>query len=94
MVSIIIPTYNRADKLKAAIMSVLNQTYCDLELIIVDDGSTDDTKNVVANIDDNRLRYVYQKNAGACVARNNGIEEAHGDYIAFHDSDDVWHLDK
>lgn len=94
MVSVIIPTYNRADKIKPAVESVLNQTYSDFELIIVDDGSTDNTKSVIESIDDSRIKYVHQKNAGACAARNNGIRCAKGEYIAFHDSDDIWHKDK
>ena len=94
MVSVIIPVYNRENIVTAAVNSVLNQTYTDLELIIVDDGSTDNTKDVLSQISDERLRYVYQDNAGACVARNHGIELARGEYIAFHDSDDIWHWDK
>ncbi|PWK93146.1 glycosyltransferase family 2 protein [Hallerella porci] len=94
MISVIIPTYNRAELLKRAAQSVLAQTYKDFELIIVDDGSTDNTKEIVESLNDSRIVYVYQKNAGACVARNNGIEHAKGEYIAFHDSDDVWHSNK
>lgn len=90
MVSVIIPSYNRASTIKRAAESVLNQTYSDLELIIVDDGSTDNTKEVVESIHDNRLHYIYQDNAGACVARNNGIAYARGEWIAFQDSDDEW----
>lgn len=94
MVSVIIPTYNRADKIKPAVESVLNQTYTDFELIVVDDGSTDNTSEVIESIEDSRIRYVHQENAGACAARNNGINYAKGEYIAFHDSDDIWHKDK
>ena len=94
MISVVIPTYNRAALVKRAVQSVLAQTYRDVELIVVDDGSTDNTAEVIAELDDPRIRYVYQKNSGACVARNNGIEHACGDYIAFHDSDDIWHADK
>lgn len=94
MVSVIIPSYNRADKILPAVESVLTQTYSDLELIIVDDGSGDNTKEVIESINDSRIRYVYQENAGACAARNNGINQAKGEYIAFHDSDDIWHKDK
>lgn len=94
MVSVIIPVYNREKVVVDAVNSVLNQTYTDLELIVVDDGSTDNTKKVLSQISDKRLKYVYQENAGACVARNHGIELAKGSYIAFHDSDDIWHLDK
>lgn len=96
MVSIVIPTYNRADKIERSIYSVLNQTYTDLELLVVDDGSTDDTRKVVEEIaaHDNRVRYVYQENNGACAARNHGISLAKGEYIAFQDSDDEWRKDK
>jgi glycosyltransferase involved in cell wall biosynthesis len=91
MVSVIIPTYNREKMIEKSIESVLKQTYLDLELIIVDDCSTDNTKSVVPAIKDNRVRYVcLEKNSGACVARNRGIELAKGDYIAFQDSDDIW----
>lgn len=94
MVSVVIPAYNRAKVICRAIESCLNQTYEDIEVIVVDDGSSDNTKEVIAAIDDNRLRYIYQDNAGACAARNRGIELAQGEYIAFQDSDDEWHTDK
>ncbi|MBR2469123.1 MAG: glycosyltransferase family 2 protein [Fibrobacter sp.] len=94
MISVVIPSYNRAPLLKRAMESVLNQSYSDIELIVVDDGSTDDTAQVVGKFKDSRVRYVYQKNSGACVARNRGVDEATGDYIAFHDSDDLWHSNK
>lgn len=94
MISVVIPTYNRAETVKKAIMSVLNQSFRDIEVIVVDDGSMDNTGDVIRNIEDYRVRYVYQDNAGACVARNRGIELARGEYIAFHDSDDVWRENK
>ena len=90
MISVIIPTYNRANKIENSVRSVLNQTYKDLELIIVDDGSKDDTKSVIDSIKDSRIRYCCQENAGACAARNKGIKLSNGEYIAFHDSDDIW----
>lgn len=93
-VSVVIPTYNRAHLIKRSAMSVLNQTYSNLELIIVDDGSTDNTEDVVKSINDNRVIYIKQSNQGACAARNNGIDHAKGEFIAFQDSDDVWHEDK
>ena len=86
--SIIIPTYNRAAFLPKAIESVLSQTYTDWELIIVDDGSTDNTKDVVAQYSDSRIRYIYQENAERSAARNNGITYAKGEYICFMDSDE------
>ena len=93
-ISVIIPTYNRASLIKRAAESVLNQTYKDLELIIIDDGSEDNTKEIVDSINDKRLVYVKQENQGCCAARNKGINIAKGKYIAFQDSDDVWHTDK
>lgn len=96
-VSVILPTYNRAGILKKAIDSVLSQTYPELELIIVDDGSTDDTSVLVGRYDDSRIRYFYTKmNCGAAAARNFGIEQVSPDatHIAFEDSDDLWHKDK
>lgn len=95
LVSVILPTYNRAKYIVDAIESVLNQTYPDIELIIVDDGSTDDTRQVVAPfLADRRVRYVEQKNAGAASARNRGIRMSAGRFVAFIDSDDIWEKNK
>lgn len=94
LVSVVIPSYNRAAVVEKAIRSVLEQTCGSLELILVDDGSKDGTRQVVDAIGDPRLRYVYQDNAGACAARNHGAELARGEYIAFHDSDDAWYPQK
>ena len=95
LISVIIPTYNRSYCIERSIRSVLNQSYKNLELIVVDDCSTDDTERVVHSIEDARLRYTkLKKNSGPSAARNAGIKLAQGSYIAFHDSDDVWHLDK
>ena len=94
LVSVIIPTFNRESTLKDSINSVLNQTYKDIEVILVDDGSTDNTKQIVSEINDERLKYYYKENAGACAARNDGVKFARGKYIAFHDSDDIWHASK
>ncbi len=94
LVSIIIPTYNREKTIRESVCSVLDQSYGDIEVIVVDDGSTDHTKEVLEDINDNRLRYIFQTNSGACNARNHGIKEARGEYIAFQDSDDLWHKDK
>lgn len=91
LVSIVMPTYNRARLLNRAIQSVLNQTYTNFELIVVDDCSTDCTESVVKGFQDDRIRYIrHEKNQGAPIARNNGIKAAKGEYIAFQDSDDVW----
>jgi len=90
-VSVIIPTYNRAYLVGRAIKSILNQTYLDFEIIIIDDGSEDNTDEVVNNFSDNRIRYIkLEKNTGAAAARNRGINEAKGDFIAFQDSDNEW----
>ncbi|MFQ5865343.1 MAG: glycosyltransferase [bacterium] len=91
--SVIIPTYNRLPFLKEAVESVLNQSYRNLELILVDDGSTDGTKDFAAKLG-NRIKYVYKKNGGPSSARNRGIREAGGRFITFLDSDDLWHKDK
>lgn len=94
-VSIIIPTYNRADVLAASIQSVLQQTYTDFELLIIDDGSTDNTDMVVESIDDKRIRYLKMpENKGVAAARNEGIRQARYNYIAFQDSDDYWKPEK
>jgi len=87
IVSIIIPTYNRAYIIRNPIESVLAQTNADWELIIVDDGSTDDTKEVVDSFGDDRIRYVYQENAGVANARNHGVSLARAKWIAYLDSD-------
>jgi glycosyltransferase involved in cell wall biosynthesis len=90
MVSIILPTYNRAQLIGRAIQSVLDQTYQDFELIIVDDGSKDNTADI-SDFKDKRIRYIrHEKNKGANAARNAGIKMARGEYIGFQDSDDEW----
>ena len=90
-ISIILPTYNRANLIEKSIESVLNQTYQNFELIIIDDGSTDNTEEIIQSIDDDRIRYIkYETNKGATYARNLGIKEATGDYISFQDSDDIY----
>lgn len=88
--SVILPTYNRVKFIKNAINSVLNQTFIDFELIIIDDGSTDNTQNVVKSFNDQRIKYVYQNNSERSAARNNGIEHAKGEWICFLDSDDEY----
>jgi glycosyltransferase involved in cell wall biosynthesis len=93
-VSVVIPTYNRADKVCKTVESALAQTFCDLEVIVVDDGSADDTGKILADVYGSRIRYYFQPNQGASVARNRGIAEARGEWIAFLDSDDLWNKDK
>ncbi len=93
-VSVIIPTYNRKKFLKKAIDSVLTQSFADFELIVVDDGSDDKTKELINTYADDRLVYFYQDNQGVSCARNLGLKQAKGEYIAFLDSDDWWEKDK
>lgn len=94
-VSIVIPTYNQADFLPKAIQSALNQTYRDWEMIIVDDGSTDNTEEIVKGYKESRIRYIVKKyNFGVSAARNTGIKNSGGKYIAFLDSDDEWFPEK
>jgi len=87
-ISIIIPSYNRQNLLPKAIDSLLGQTYPYFEIIIVDDGSTDNTRTVLKKYLDDRIRYVYQENGGPAAARNRGIKEARYSLLAFLDSDD------
>jgi glycosyltransferase involved in cell wall biosynthesis len=89
LVSVIIPTYNRAHYVTETIQSVLDQSYQDFEIIVVDDGSTDNTREVIASFKEPRLKYLFQENQGVCAARNNGINASEGEYIKFLDSDDV-----
>ena len=94
LISVVLPTYNRAEQVKQAVLSVLNQTEKALEVIVVDDGSADGTQAALQEIQDARLRYVWQERAGACAARNRGVSLARGAYVAFQDSDDRWRRDK
>ena len=91
LVSVIIPTYNRASLVIRAIRSVLKQTFQDFEIMVVDDNSTDRTEEAVKGIDDNRIRYAkHRENKGPATARNTGLRMATGNYVAFLDSDDEW----
>ena len=93
--SVIIPTYNRAHKLKKALESLVNQTFTDYEVLVMDDGSTDDTRAVVESFHDARLSYEWAPNFGGPAGpRNRGLKLAKGAYIAFLDSDDWWHPNK
>jgi len=90
-VSVIIPTYNRANFLRSAIQSVLNQTFKDFEVIVVDDASTDDTRQIVHEFADDRIRYIaHNENKGGSASRNIGIKSSKGKFIAFLDDDDIW----
>jgi glycosyltransferase involved in cell wall biosynthesis len=95
LVSVIIPTFNRASTIVASVKSVHQQTFDDLEIIVVDDGSSDDTKQLLQNLALPGLRYIlHDVNKGANAARNTGIEAAKGKFVAFQDSDDIWHKEK
>lgn len=90
-VSIIIPTYNRADIIRDALESALAQSYQDFEILVVDDGSSDNTCEVVASVGSNKIRFLRtERNCGCSAAYNWGIKEAAGNLIAFLDSDDIW----
>ena len=90
--TVVIPTYNRAEKLKATILSVLEQTYTDFELLVMDDGSTDHTEEIVSSFCDNRIRYDWAPNSGGpATPRNRGIDAASASWISFLDADDIWY---
>lgn len=94
-VSGIVPAYNAEDYIGETIQSVMEQSYGNWELLLVDDGSTDRTKEVIQKyLDDPRIKYFYKKNGGQGSARNLGIKKAQGDYLAFLDADDLWDVDK
>lgn len=95
-ISVIMPVYNGESFLLDSIRSVLDQTYKNLELIIIDDGSTDGGKDIIFDIKnrDNRVKYLYKDNSGQGSARNLGIKNSEGSFIAFIDSDDVWEKEK
>jgi len=90
IVTVIIPTYNRSKLLVETIESVLLQSYTDFELLIIDDGSTDDTRQAVSALNDSRIKYIYKQNGGVSSARNLGLNNAKGEFICFLDSDDLW----
>lgn len=90
-VSVVVPTHERADVLQRAIESVLDQTFTDIEVIVVDDASTDNTESIVEGYDDPRIRYIrHEENRGGSAARNTGIKAADGEFVAFLDDDDEW----
>lgn len=90
MISVVIPLYNKEKQIRATLESVLAQTFSDYEIVIVNDGSTDRSSEEAAQIQDPRIRLIHQENAGVSAARNRGIDEARGEYIAFLDADDRW----
>ncbi len=94
LVSVIIPVYNVQSYIAATIQSVINQTYPDWELLLVDDGSTDESIEICRQFQDSRIKIIRQANRGVSGARNTGIRHAKGDYLAFLDGDDLWHQDK
>ena len=89
-ISVIVPVYNAANYIAKCIQSVQNQTFSSWELILIDDGSQDNSLDIIRRfaIEDDRIKVIHQENSGAGMARNNGIENAIGDYIVFLDSDD------
>jgi glycosyltransferase involved in cell wall biosynthesis len=89
--SVIIPLFNKENFIKTTLKSVLEQRFTDFEIIIINDGSTDNSENVIAAFDDTRIRYFTKENAGASSARNLGIEKAQSNYISFIDADDYWY---
>lgn len=94
LVSILIPAYNSGRWIGDTLRSAVGQTHANLEVIVVDDGSTDETAALVGSISDDRLKLIQQENSGACVARNRALEESKGDYIQFLDADDLLAPDK
>ncbi len=94
LISVVIPTYNRSEQTPRAVESVLAQTHRQFELIVVDDGSTDDTAARLGAFDDPRMRVIRQRNAGVAAARNRGLSEANGELLALLDSDDTWRPEK
>ena len=94
-VSIVVPVYNASKYLEECLNSIINQTYSDIEIVLIDDGSTDNSGNICDAYEknDNRIKVYHQKNSGVSSARNNGIKESRGEYVCFVDSDDVVHPD-
>ncbi len=90
MISVVIPLYNKEKQIAYTLQSVFEQTFQDFEIVVVDDGSTDNSVEEVERFDDSRIRLIHQTNAGVSAARNQGIEEARGELIAFLDADDEW----
>ena len=94
LISVVIPVFNGERTIQETIESILNQTFSDFEIIVINDGSEDSTLQIVSNISDSRLRILTYPNAGLAASRNRGITEATGEYVAFLDADDLWTPDK
>lgn len=90
MISVVIPLYNKEKSIISTLQSVCEQTYTDSEILVVDDGSTDKSATAAASYPDTRIRLIHQKNGGVCSARNRGIQEAKGEFVALLDGDDLW----
>ena len=93
-VSVLIPAYNAMPYLEAALSSVLNQTFTDYEVIVINDGSTDNIEEWMTQVSDSRVQLVSQPNLGVSQTRNNGIKKSRGEYLAFLDADDLWESTK
>ncbi len=93
MISVVIPLYNKERSISTTLESVLAQSYTDYEVVVVDDGSTDNSVNVVREVVNNKIRLISQPNSGVSAARNSGIMVAKGEYVAFLDGDDIWEKD-
>jgi glycosyltransferase involved in cell wall biosynthesis len=94
VVSVVVPAYNVATTIRQTLDSILHQTFQDIEIIVVDDGATDETPQILKSYKDSRMRVVRQVNRGLAGARNTGIQLSMGKYIAFCDSDDIWEAEK
>ena len=94
-ISVIVPVYNTEKYLERCIKSIINQSLTDIEIIVINDGSTDNSEQILKNFacKDSRIRIINQKNAGLSITRNNGLQIASGEYISFIDSDDYIHKD-
>ena len=90
MISVVIPLYNKEEQIADTLQSIFEQTFQDFEIVIVDDGSTDNSVEEVEKFTDSRIRLIHQINAGVSAARNRGIEEARGELIAFLDVENEW----
>ena len=90
MISVVIPLYNKEKSIATTLESVFAQSYTDYEVVVVDDGSTDNSQNIVRGLVNDKIRLISKPNGGVCSARNRGIQEAKGEYIALLDGDDIW----